>query len=83
MHVILISFSTKTGIPFSRYKDYEDSMTGFRSRWFDSHLIQDFIPTVTGIHEKLGNKKYSLVPRHGRPNGTYTSNTRTKSGDDL
>ncbi len=26
---------------------------------------------------------YSLVPRHGRPNGTYTSNTRTKSGDDL
>ncbi len=36
-----------------------------------------------GLSSIYKRSMFSLVPRRGRPNGTYTSKTRTKSGDDL
>ena len=42
------------------YTDFHGFMAELHAPWFDNHLIQDFVPSIEGLKEKLG-KQISLM----------------------
>ena len=36
------------------YADFHGFMSDLSAPWFKNHLIQDFVPSIEGLKEKLG-----------------------------
>ncbi|XP_041465054.1 uncharacterized S-adenosylmethionine-dependent methyltransferase Rv2258c-like isoform X1 [Lytechinus variegatus] len=41
------------GLSYSEYTDFHTMMSKFSSRWFQQHLVQDFIPSMPQVEERM------------------------------